>query len=118
MRQPFSAERRLSVRDLSDRAQFFRACCPKAEEFEIRWYLLEQHVCSDLVRAAEPHCSFEQRRQLGSQHYVADEGPAVEPCRVERQRIIRRHPEWRRINYQAVSAAGSLSGRVTTKPGK
>jgi len=61
MRQPFSAECLLSVGDLSDRAQFIRACRPEAEEFQIGWYLLEQHVCSDQITAAVPCRSFEQR---------------------------------------------------------
>jgi hypothetical protein len=71
-----------------------------AEEFEICRDLFEQHVCSDLVKAAAPRYSFEQGRQLRGQYYVSDEGVASEARRVERKRVADRHAERCRVYHQ------------------
>ena len=62
------------VVDLRDSPEFVRRGRAKAEELEIGWNLLEQHVRADLDFAATRPCRCEKWRHFLFHHDFADEG--------------------------------------------
>lgn len=68
------ALRRRSVAKLSTLTKFIRRRGSEAEELEISWDLLEQHVRPDLVSASPLTRGGEERGDLGLHDHFADEG--------------------------------------------
>src|ERR1700676_2904300 len=91
-------EEAFSVVDLRDGPKFLRRGRANAEELEIRWNLLEQHVGADLNFAAARPCRRQKWRNFLLHHDFADERRGCNSINVHRQWVTVLHAEGRGVD--------------------